>query len=121
MLKLMLEGVNDLLDEASEAKTMKARTTFIICAQAILEKCISSLGEDEPVEPLKEISPAFIPKRKIASIMEYEIRVDNHKLVEIVDKNGDPAPDDLLLEIDGKSTTYEEARGKSFTSGKLLG
>jgi len=128
MLKVMLEGVNDLMTEALGAKTMRARETFIVCAQAVLEKCIESLQNNEVLtiayadEPIPQVQPSIpTPKKtsnKVAPV--YEIRVDNKKLVQIVDKNGEEAPGELRLEIDGQETNYAEAKGRPFSTGRFL-
>lgn len=119
----MLEGVNDLMTEALDAKTMRARETFIVCAQAVLEKCIESLQNNEVLdEPIPQVQPSIpTPKKtsnKVAPV--YEIRVDNKKLVQIVDKNGEEAPGELRLEIDGQETNYAEAKGRPFSTGRFL-
>lgn len=124
MLKAMLESVMGLLDEANEAKTMKARETFVTCAQVVLEKCIESFDKTEFDLAEHNMLPPKVPTRHKGtlkeSLPEYEIRVDNKKLVKIVDKDGNDAPLDLAIEIDGQTTTYQHAIGKPFSSGRFL-
>jgi hypothetical protein len=122
MLKSMLEGVSVLMDKALEAKTQKATKTFIECGQAVLEQCIESL--EQPRTLTNAVSQVTIqtpelPKRKVTH-PEYEVRVDNKKLVQIVDKNGEEASGDLMMEIDGRVVSYSDAKGKPFTSGKFV-
>jgi len=117
----MLEGVGNLLDQAQEAKTMKARSTFIACASEILVKCIESL-ESPTYQVPEHLLSVEKPKKHgvLRDTPQYEIRVDNKKLVKIVGANGEEAPLDLPMEIDGKATTYGEAIGKPFSSGRFL-
>lgn len=115
----MLQAISEMLKDTKETK--------VKCAKIMLDKIIEGrVIQDASPESLED----NIPSRKSQKVTspksnepEYIVAVDQGILLSIkyqTEKGIEEAPDDLAIEVDGKITTYESAKGKKFQSGRVI-
>jgi hypothetical protein len=139
MLKQVLESVNEMLNQALDGAPdipigdLGILITYVKCAQILLKKTIDGMepdtilitnGTDEPKEytPTKDKSKPFggeddgpVPSEEM-----YELVKGLDNTLDKIIRGGQEIPPNTPMEVDGKKVTYGQAKGKPFTTGRLL-
>ncbi len=121
MIKVMLEAVSKML-EFSTVPVVEMKVQ-VACAKTILDKVIEGLpSADLKIKELEPVSncqeepqPKPAPKKPIPEGQYKIIKDASNKLVRI-----DGLALDAKVELDGKIMTHAEAKGKTFTRGRIL-
>lgn len=120
MLLPMLKAVSKMLDFKNiTANTMGVDgITQVKCAKTILDELINGLeGESKPVSrETHGAKPNLAPRETLEERSEdWMITVDENKGLQIAG-----FPLDRMLEVDGKTISYGQARGQKFTRVRIL-
>ena len=120
MIKVMLEAVSEMLKPISKGEggshVLPEFETRIACAKTILDKVIEGLPIAEVTAEIVEPQPPEPPKPPKIPVGQYKIVKDaNDKIVRI-----DGLPLDGKVELDGIIMTHKEAKGKTFSRGRIL-
>jgi hypothetical protein len=111
MTKAMIDAALKILSDGLEDKSNMEH--YVKCAKNILDSLIKELTPETTPEKL------LMPKPK--EEIEYLISVENKCLHEIRDPQGREIMGTTKLIINGQHTTYNEAKGKPFQTGRVLG